>query len=57
MSEQYRRDIPLRDGPSYLNNPKASVFTPENMKRFDKDAERLNGERQGDEACFYLRKT
>jgi predicted SAM-dependent methyltransferase len=57
VSEQYRRDIPLKNERSYLNNPRGSVFTPEDMKRFDREAGRLNGERQGDQACFYLRKT
>jgi len=57
VSEQYRRDIPMNDERSYLRNPKGSVFTPEDIEKFDREAERLNAERQGDQACFCLRKT
>lgn len=55
-SEQYRRDIPLNDPRSYAIEPAASPFSPEQIARFESDAQALNGEKQGDQACFYLRR-
>lgn len=55
-SEQYRRDIPLRDERSYAMNPAASVFGKAEIDRFEAQARRLNREGRGDQACFYLRK-
>jgi len=54
-SEQYRRDIPLRDPRSYLMNPAASPFTPAEIEAFAKRAHQLNEEGRGDQAAFYLR--
>ena len=54
-SEQYRRDIPLRDARSYRNNPGGSIFSATDMATFDADARRLNAEGRGDQAAFYLR--
>jgi len=56
-SEQYRRDIPLRDERSYAVNRRASVFSKDEIKRFEVRARRLNREGSGDQACFYLEKS
>lgn len=55
-SEQYRRDIPLRDERSHdiPLNPK-SIFTREQVKEWEDEAAELNRERRGDQACFYLK--
>jgi hypothetical protein len=55
-SEQYRQDIPLRDGRSHLENPGGSIFTPEQIDSFRERARELNRENDGDQACFYLQK-
>jgi len=55
-SEQYKRGIPLNAENSYFVNPKKSIFTKEQIKKFRKMAEELNRNRQGDQAAFYLRK-
>jgi SAM-dependent methyltransferase len=54
-SEQYRRDIPLRDPRSYLMNPDASPFTRTEIEVFEARARQLNAEGRGDQAAFYLR--
>lgn len=55
-SEQYRRDIPLRDAASYLVDPAAAPFTREQIAGFASESIRLNREGRGDQACFYLHK-
>jgi 2-polyprenyl-3-methyl-5-hydroxy-6-metoxy-1,4-benzoquinol methylase len=55
-SEQYIKDIPLRDNRSYAVNPKASIFSKKEISAFAKRAEELNEIKQGDQAIFYLRK-
>lgn len=55
-SEQYRRDIPLTDSRSHFVNPKASVFSADEMAAWEKEARRLNAARDGDAASFFLRK-
>ena len=54
-SEQYRKDIPLRDPRSYRTNPNASIFSAADIADFKKEAGRLNAEGRGDQAAFYLR--
>jgi SAM-dependent methyltransferase len=56
-SEQYRRGIPLRDDRSYGVNPHASVFTAADIRRFEREADRLNRDGEGDQACFYLHRS
>lgn len=53
-SEQYKRDIPLEAENSYSVNPKKSIFTARQIKEFKKMAEKLNRQKQGDQAAFYL---
>ena len=55
-SEQYVRDIPLKSPKSYSVNPKESMFSKEEMKRFRDRARELNEKRQGDQAIFYVEK-
>lgn len=54
-SEQYIKDIPLRDEKSYEVNPEKSIFSSEDIDLFKKEAERLNSEERGDTAAFYLK--
>lgn len=56
-SEQYLKDIPLTDARSYHGDVDASIFTPEQLIAWEKQAQDLNAENRGDQACFYLRKS
>lgn len=47
-SEKYKRNVPLIDS--------SFEFTPPEMHSFKEEADRLNREGKGDQACFYLRK-
>jgi SAM-dependent methyltransferase len=47
-SEKYLRHLPL----SASND----IFTRSDLRKFDKEAKRLNMNKQGDAACFYLKK-
>ncbi len=53
-SEQYSRGIPLRSPRSYAEKPSESVFSPDDIKRFERDAQTLNRRRDGDSAGFIL---
>lgn len=55
-SEQYRMDIPLRDGRSYAVNPGKSLFSKAQIESYEAKARELNETGEGDQACFYLRK-
>ncbi len=55
-SEQYRRGIPLMAPNSYAVAPDESIFSAGEIRRFARRARRLNGERRGDAAAFYLRR-
>ena len=55
-SEQYLNDIPLYDENSYKVNPHASMFSSDDVRIFREKAIQLNEERDGDQACFYLKK-
>lgn len=56
-SIQYQHDIPMTDPRSYSVNPAASLFSQADIKAFEVQARTLNEARQGDQACFYLRKS
>jgi len=56
-SEQYRAGIPLRDERSHWTASSASPFTPEQIDAFRLRAEQLNAGRDGDQACFFLRRS
>ncbi len=53
-SEQYARDIPLRDERSYSSDPRRSIFSKKEIREFQEKAEELNRGEEGDQACFYL---
>src|SRR4029077_21048818 len=55
-SEQYEKNIPLNDPRSYSVNKKNSLFSEGQIKEWEKKAEELNKDQQGDQACFYLRR-
>ena len=55
-SEQYVQGIPLRDPRSYAEHYDDVLFSKEQMRAFREKAELLNGQNDGDMACFYLRK-
>ena len=52
-SEQYRRDIPLRDPASYAEDP--SVLAPDLLQEWKAEAAMLNRRGRGDSAGFLLR--
>lgn len=56
-SIQYQRGIPLKDERSYGLNPKQPIFSRAEIDEFEKKAIELNQLQDGDQACFYLRKT
>lgn len=56
-SEQYRRDVPLRDGHSYAVNPSLAPFSTDEIHAFERMADERNAIGDGDQACFYLRRT
>ena len=53
-SQQYMRDIPLKDRNSYAVNPERSLFSREQINTFKERASELNAKNDGDSACFYL---
>ncbi|MEW6719771.1 MAG: class I SAM-dependent methyltransferase [Thermodesulfobacteriota bacterium] len=55
-SEQYLRDIPLRDKRSYSCGRKNSVFSLREMQAFKRRTKELNREGKGDQAIFCLKK-
>ncbi len=55
-SEQYSKDIPLRDSRSHYENPNNSIFSKDDIIRFKNEADDLNKREEGDAACFYLKK-
>jgi SAM-dependent methyltransferase len=55
-SEQYIKDIPLRSERSHYTAPDKSIFSPEEIKKFDQKAEDLNREKKGDQVCIFLEK-
>jgi SAM-dependent methyltransferase len=56
-SEQYLQDIPLTDPRSYNSGDiSGTIFTQEQIDEWQREAEELNAQGRGDQACFYLRK-
>ncbi|HSG29299.1 MAG TPA: class I SAM-dependent methyltransferase, partial [Candidatus Krumholzibacterium sp.] len=53
-SEQYRRGMALTGEDSYMVSPDRSMFTSDDMARFEDKARRLNETGSGDQACFIL---
>jgi len=55
-SEQYLRGIPYKDHKNEFRKPEKKPFSDKEKFQFEKFAELLNTLRDGDTACFYLRK-
>ena len=55
-SEQYMRDIPLRDERSYKVRSTEAIFSDKEIRYFKEEAAELNENGAGDQACFYLYK-
>lgn len=55
-SVQCQQGIWLMDQNSYAVNPKKSIFSKNEIQLFEEKAIKLNRERSGDQACFFLRK-
>ncbi len=54
-SEQYVRDIPLKAENSYMENPRRSIFSEQQLQFFKQEAIRVNRERRGGRAQFLFR--
>ena len=54
ISEQYKMNIPLNDNRSYAMNKKSNLFKRDEINHFKKLAKKLNRQRQGDQAAFFL---
>jgi len=55
-SKQYKKGIPLLADNSYLINPRKSIFSSEDIRKFKKKAKILNKKSIGDQAIFILSK-
>jgi len=53
-SEQYAKDIPLNDARSYNVDPENSIFSKDDIARFQRQTEQVNKELQGDTICVLL---
>jgi SAM-dependent methyltransferase len=54
-SEQYRLDIALNDDRSPSQNAASTLFSSEQMRSWEEEAQALNRARAGDHATFFLR--
>jgi len=57
ISEEYVRNIAQADKNSYVNDPLRSIFSLRDIRAFNRQCRQLNRDKNGDSACFYLRKT
>ena len=55
-SQQYQADIPLRDPRSFANGGTSQMFTADQLKQFEVQAQALNSAADAGRACFYLEK-
>jgi len=55
-SEQYSKNISLMDNRSYYVDPGKSIFTKEDIEKYEKQTKILNENGEGDQAEFYLQK-
>ncbi|MDH3267581.1 MAG: class I SAM-dependent methyltransferase [Ignavibacteria bacterium] len=53
-SEQYKMNIPLMHPRSHFLNNKKAIFSKDEIRKFENEAEELNKKGKGDSACFYL---
>lgn len=56
-SEQYSKNISLLEENSYYLSPRKSIFSANDIKKFEEETVKLNEIGEGDQAEFYLRKT
>jgi 2-polyprenyl-3-methyl-5-hydroxy-6-metoxy-1,4-benzoquinol methylase len=56
ISEEYARNIAQADKKSYVNDPLGSIFSLSDIRAFRRQCRQLNRDKNGDSACFYLRK-
>ena len=56
-SEQYLKNIPLNSAKSFLRSPLKSIFSNDEIKKFEIKAENLNKKMRGDQAVYILKKT
>lgn len=57
-SELYKKDIPLIEGSKmYLKDKNYSVFSKQEIDQYANMAEKLNIAHEGDQACFFLKKS
>ena len=56
-SEQILQNIPLQSERSLTRNKKKAIFSSKEIRRFDNHAKKLNDQNDGDQACFYLKKS
>jgi 2-polyprenyl-3-methyl-5-hydroxy-6-metoxy-1,4-benzoquinol methylase len=56
VSEEYVRNIAQADKNSYINDPLRSIFSWGDIRAFRRQCHQLNRDKNGDSACFYLRK-
>lgn len=54
-SEQYIKNIPLNSDASYSKNKKKSIFSKNDIKNFRSISKRLNMNKEGDSATFFLK--
>lgn len=55
VSEQYAKGIWMHDERSFQGDFTKAIFTREQFDEWKREAERLNREGRGDQACFFLR--
>jgi|HigsolmetaAR201D_1030396.scaffolds.fasta_scaffold00193_11 2-polyprenyl-3-methyl-5-hydroxy-6-metoxy-1,4-benzoquinol methylase len=56
-SEQYSRDISnVNDDRSYIQNPQNSIFTQEDLQRFQQEIDQYNQAGESDSVALYIRK-
>ena len=55
-SEQYQQGVPLMDERSYMKNKNTDLFTSDQIEEYEQKAQALNVQKEGDAACFYLKK-
>jgi hypothetical protein len=54
-SEQYSKGIPLRPDNSLAAAPAKSLFKKSDIRKFRREAKKLNSRNLGDQAVFYLK--
>lgn len=56
VSEQYAADISMHDKRAFKGNVSESIFTQEQLDKWESKTIELNRDGRGDQACFYLKK-